>query len=293
MRLLVLLPLLTLVAGCSGGAAGGDDRPQVLAAAYPFAWVAEQVAGPDAQVRNLVDSGVEPHDLELTPRQVQSIAGAELLVYFKGFQPAVDDAVRDTADDARLDLRAVSDPQPISSGLEDEFGSGIDPHVWLDPLRMQRMVEEVARRLAEIDPENADGYRGRASVAVRELAGLHTEFGTKLKTCERRELVTAHTAFAYLANRYDLDQVGVAGLDPEGEPSPGRLAKVATFARERGVKTIFFESLVDPKLAETVAREVGAKTAVLDPVEGVSGEDDYLSVMRRNAAALGEALGCR
>ena len=291
MRLVLVVASLLLSAACS--ATERPDGTAVLAAAYPFAWAAEQVAGPDAEVTNLVDSGVEPHDLELTPRQVQALQSASVVVYLDGFQPAVDDAVRDLDAKARLDLGDVVDAQPLSSDLGDETGRGLDPHVWLDPLRMKAMVEEIGRRLAEADPEHADGYRRRAGEAGQSLTALHEELSTSLATCARREIVTAHTAFAYLADRYRLEQVGVAGLSPEGEPSPGRLAQVARYARSNGVTTIFFESLVDPKLAQTVAGEVGADTAVLDPIEGVAGGDDYLSVMRRNGAALVKALGCR
>ena len=289
---LVLLPLLALIAGCSGTAVS-DGRPQVLAAAYPFAWAAERVAGPDARVTNLVDAGVEPHDIELTPRQVGSFEQAAVVVYLDGFQRAVDDALRESDEGARLDLTSVADAQELASDLDDETGTGIDPHVWLDPRRMSAIVGAIARRLAQVDPSHADGYRARAEQAQGELAALDALFAQRLASCARRDLVTAHTAFAYLADRYDLEQVGVTGLDPESEPTPGRISKVARYARSQGVTTVFFESEVDPKLARTVADEIGARTAVLDPVEGVADGDDYLSVMRRNAAALSEGLDCR
>jgi zinc transport system substrate-binding protein len=265
----------------------------VLAAAYPFAWAAEQVAGPDARVTDLVRAGAEPHDVELSPRQIGAVEQASLVVYLRGFQPAVDDAVRNSDRAARLDLTATADVQPLSNDLDDETGSGIDPHVWLDPERMSDIVATLADRLAAADPANAAGYRSRADRTRQQLAELDRLFRQRLADCARHELVTAHTAFAYLAGRYGLTQVGVTGLDPEGEPSPGRIAKVARYARTHDVTTVFFESPVDPKLAETVAAEIGARTAVLNPVEGVEPGDDYLSVMRRNATALAEGLGCR
>ena len=292
MRSRVLIPLVALAAACAGTGAA-DPRPQVLAAAYPFAWAAEQVAGPDARVTNLVRAGAEPHDVELAPRQIGAVEQASLVVYLRGFQPAVDDAVRNSTKAARLDLTAVTDVQPLSNDLDDETGSGIDPHVWLDPQRMSRVVAAVADRLSAVDPSNAAAYRSRADRTRGQVAALDQLFRQRLAQCQRHQLVTAHTAFAYLAGRYGLTQVGVTGLDPEGEPSPRRIAKVARYAREHDVTTIFFESRVDPKLAQTVATEIGARTAVLDPVEGVADGDDYLSVMRRNATALGEGLGCR
>ena len=287
----ILIALLVLVAGC-GGTGTADERPQVLASAYPFAWAAAAVAGDDARVVDLVKSGGEPHEVELTPRQIGAVEKAALVVYLRGFQPAVDDAVRDSGKSARLDLRPVADVQPLSGALEDETGSGIDPHVWLDPVRMSRVVGAIGDRLARQDPAHASAYQERAVRTQASLAQLDELFRTRLAECRRRELVTAHRAFAYLADRYGLEQVGVSGLDPESEPSPARIAKVARYARSHDVSTVFFESSIDPKLAQTVASEIGARTAVLDPVEGVRDGDDYLSVMRRNAAALAEGLGC-
>jgi len=289
---LLALSLVLATAAC-GGSETPDSRAQVLAAAYPFAWAAEQVAGPDAKVTNLVEGGGEPHDIELTPRQVQATRNAALVVYLQGFQPAVDDAVLDVEESARLDLTAASDVVAADSGLGGATEAGDDPHVWLDPRRMSAIVVEVARRLGQADPDNAGEYQARAERTATKLAELDTSFTTKLRSCERRELVTAHTAFGYLADRYRLEQVGVTGLDPEAEPNPGRIADVARYARAKGVTTIYFESLVDPKLARTVAAEVGATTAVLDPVEGVKEGDDYFTVMRRNLDALTNGLGCR
>lgn len=288
---LLTLSLVLGAAACGGGSAP-DSRVQVLAAAYPFAWAAEQVAGADAKVTNLVEGGGEPHDVELTPRQVQATRSAALVVYLKGFQPAVDKAALDIEQSAQLDLSEVSNPQPATSDLDGEKASGDDPHVWLDPVRMSAIVMEIARRLSQADPERAGEYLARGEKTASKLAELDQLFTQRLRSCQRRELVTAHTAFAYLADRYQLEQVGVAGLDPEAGPNPGRLAKVARYARDKGVTTIYFESLVDPKLAQTVADEVGANTAVLDPVEGVQNGDDYLSVMRRNSEALAAGLGC-
>jgi zinc transport system substrate-binding protein len=292
LRVLITCAVLALAAGC-GGSGTTDRRPQVLAAAYPFTWAAQQVAGDDAHVVSLVKAGGEPHDVELTPRQVGAVEKAALVVYLHGFQPAVDDAVRDSARRARLDLSSVAQVHRLSSDLSDETGTGIDPHVWLDPVRMSAIVGAIADKLAAADPPHASAYHARAVRAQAELADLDARFRTRLASCPRHDIVTAHTAFAYLAARYGLKQVGVTGLDPEGEPAPARIAEVARYARAHDVSTVFFESRVDPKLAQTVASEVGATTAVLDPVEAVRSGDDYLSVMRRNADALAKGLGCR
>lgn len=287
-RLLLLLVTVALAAGCGSSGASADPRLQVVAAAYPFAWVTRQVGGPDVRVSELVKPGAEPHDIELAPRQVGSLQVADLVVYLDGFQPAVDDGLRDTPARARLDVATVVTRQPLAGA-----GGEPDPHVWLDPVRMQALAGAVGERLAARDPAHAPAYRTRTAATVEALRQLDGTFRARLASCARIDIVTSHSAFGYLAARYGLVQRGISGLAPDAEPAPGAVASVARFAREHGVTTVFFESLVSPKVARTVAAEAGARTAVLDPVESVPPGEDYLSVQRRNAATLHEALGCR
>ncbi|MFI5484906.1 metal ABC transporter substrate-binding protein [Micromonospora echinaurantiaca] len=293
------------VAACSDdGAAGADpQRVDVVAAFYPLQFVAERVGGDAAAVSNLVKPGAEPHDLELNPRQVGQVTEAELVVYLKGFQPAVDEAVAQNAADRSFDVATV---QPLldasagghahegeEAGHADEAG-GKDPHLWLDPTRLAAVADRLAERFGQADPDRAADYTARAATLRTDLAKLDAEYTEGLKTCQRREIVVSHTAFGYLAERYKLEQIGLTGLSPEVEPAPQRLAEVAEEAREHGATTIFFETLVSPKVAETIAAEVGARTAVLDPLEGLSADNggDYLSVMRTNLETLRTALSC-
>jgi zinc transport system substrate-binding protein len=272
-----LLVCLLLASACTTGFRN-DGKVQVVASAYPFAWLAARVGGPDVDVTDLVPPGAEPHDVELTPRQVGLVEQAGVVVYLGGFQPSVDDALGKGKQG--LDLGTVVSRSPK------------DPHIWLDPVRMEAAATAIGARLAAHDSAHASAYRTRAAGVVRELAGLDALFAQDLRGCARKDVVTSHSAFGYLASRYGLVQRGITGISPDEEPTPRKLAQVATFARDHDVTTIFFESLVDPKVARTVAAEIGARTAVLDPVEGVKGHDDYLSVQRRNAAALRLALGC-
>ncbi|MCW2673651.1 MAG: zinc transporter substrate-binding protein [Frankiales bacterium] len=283
-RALLCLVLLT---GCTSGLPH-DGKVQVVASAYPFAWLAERVGGSNVDVTDLVPPGAEPHDLELTPRQVGLVQQASLVVYLRGFQPAVDDALG--SGKQAFDLGTVVRQQPLTTG---DGQTAKDPHIWLDPVRMEAAADALAARLATKDAPHASAYRARAAAVKTQLEALDTLFQSDLMGCARRDIVTSHSAFGYLAARYGLVQRGITGVSPDEEPTPRKIVEVAQYAKAHHVTTIFFESLVDPKVAKTVAAEIGARTAVLDPIEGVHGADDYLSVQRRNAAALHTALGCR
>nr|WTA66495.1 metal ABC transporter substrate-binding protein [Micromonospora sp. NBC_00855] len=291
-------------AGCStGGAAGADpQRVDVVAAFYPLQFLAERIGGDAVRVTNLAKPGAEPHDLELNPSQVGQVSDAELIVYLKGFQPAVDDAVAQNGGDRAFDVTTVQPLLDASAGGHDHEGEeghaeesgGKDPHVWLDPSRLAGIGDQLAQRLGKADPDHAADYTARATALRADLTTVDGEFKNGLATCQRREIVTSHAAFGYLADRYQLDQVGITGLSPDVEPSPQRLAHVIEEAKEHQATTIFFETLVSPKVAETIAGQVGAKTAVLDPIEGLAAgsNGDYLSVMRTNLRTLQTALSC-
>ncbi len=173
----------------------------------------------------------------------------------------------------------------------------LDPHVWLDPTMMALIVEAVADALTEADPDGEAAYREGAEAYRAELEALDQRFEEGLARCERRLIVTAHEAFGWLADRYGLEQVGIAGINPEIEPSPQRMAELVELVQARGVTTVFHEVLVSPRVAETLAREAGVDVALLNPIEGLTSEQEaagatYVSVMEENLAVLREALGC-
>ena len=288
----LLTPSLT---GC--GSDDGGDGVQVVAGFYALEYVAQRVGGDHVSVETLTTPGQEPHDAELTVAQTAEVLEADLVLHAEGFQPALDeaaaDAPRDTVLEA-LDVLRTRDPaiggaRPVTV-LED------DPHFWLDPRALATVAEEVRDRLVDVDPEHAEDYRSNAAELVADLVGVDGRFATGLDDCERRTVVTSHDAFAYLGYRYDLDLESVTGLSPDAEASPQHLAELADLIRAEGITTVFSERLVDPELAETLSEELGLRTAVLDPVEGLSDEtsdEDYLSLMRANLAALEQANGCR
>jgi zinc transport system substrate-binding protein len=268
-RIVLIIVATALLAGCAANGAS-DGRESVVAAFYPVAYAAERVGGGAYTVENLTPVGVEPHDLELSPRTVGRIESADVVLYLgEGFQPAVSTAA-EASSGKRVDILAG---MPLH---------GSDPHVWLDPVLYARVVRKVAAALHR----PATGF-------LRELGQLDHAYRVGLSSCRRQEIVTSHEAFGYLARRYGLQQVAITGLTPEAEPSPQRLADVVRLVKKTHATTVFFERLVSPRLADTVAREVGARTAVLDPIEGAEPDRTYFSLMRQNLAALRKALGCR
>ncbi|WP_235994456.1 metal ABC transporter substrate-binding protein [Nonomuraea montanisoli] len=289
--------LLTATACGAGsaqtGAGAGGGKPAVVAAFYPLQWLSQQVGGPDAAVSVLTAPGVEPHDLELGAHQMAELGEASLIVYIKGVQPAVDDAVdQDKAFDAATAVKTLPADHHEGEAAAEEHDHEVsyDPHLWLDPARLATVATGLGGRLAAADPAHAQGYKDRAAATAASLGALDKEFTQGLATCRSRTLVTAHEAFGYLADRYRLKQVGIT-LDPDAEPSPARLAEVAGLAKTDKVTTVFTESLVNPKVAQVLASEVGARTAVLDPLESKP-SGDYLSAMRANLTTLRTALGC-
>ncbi|MEX2587670.1 MAG: metal ABC transporter substrate-binding protein [Actinomycetota bacterium] len=275
--------LFVAVAGACSGDRGEPPAPQVVAAFYPLQYVAENVAGDDAEVTGITPPGAEPHNLELSARQRSLIAEADLLVYVGGsFQPAVEELLAEYEGET-LDALQIN-PTISRPG---------DPHIWMDPVAMAGLARQVGEDLAEIDPDHADEYNRRVIGLVERLNGVDDRFQRGLTLCQRRQIVTSHDAFGYLADRYLLEQIPVAGVEPDREPPPQRVAEVAAQVRQLGVTTIFFEPLIPAEAAEAIAAQTGAETAQLDPLESPPGAGDYVSAMLDNLGALRSALGCR
>lgn len=263
-------------AGCRAPGPDGDGRLRVAAGFSRLADLAERVGGDRVSVTDLTPPGVEPHDVELSSRDVDAVDDADVLLYLGGgFQPGVEKAARRAG-------RAVDLLEP---------GDGGDPHIWLDPDRYAAAATGVERALAAADPPGAAGYRERAAALRRELADLDRELRAGLEACARRLIVTSHDAFGHLAGRYGLEAEAIAGPSPEAEPDPARLARLVDLVRRRGVTTVFTDGLASPRLAEALAREAGVAVAVLDPLEGPL-EGGYAAAMRANLASLRRALDC-
>ncbi|MEV6262243.1 metal ABC transporter substrate-binding protein [Streptomyces sp. NPDC051784] len=312
----VTLGITSLSACSSSDAAEGSngDKLDVVASFYPMEFLAERIGGSHVSVTNLTKPGVEPHDLELSPRQIGGLSDADYILYLKGIQPAVDDAVtqsgvKNTVDAAKLTtLENHGSEVGHDHGEGEEHGheeegeehgheeAGLDPHIWLDPVKYAEVAEGVGKSLEKADPDHAADYRKNTDTLVGELNELNTAYESGLKDAETKTFITTHSAFGYLAERYGLTQQAIAGIDPEAEPSPARIEEIHHAAEESGATTVFFETLASDRTAKTLAKDLGLRTAVLDPLEGItdkSAGDDYIEVMKSNLTALQKALGAK
>ncbi|MGG7610078.1 metal ABC transporter substrate-binding protein [Streptomyces sp. ZG43] len=320
---------LGVLSACGGAESGGsaDGKLAVTASFYPLEFLAEQIGGDHVDVTTLTGPGVEPHDLDITPRQTGRMSEADVLLYLRGLQPAVDKAVDqagvqntvDAADLTTLEAHGSSsgdghdhgeeeghdhaEEEGESHGHAEEEGdghdhgdSGLDPHVWLDPVKYAELADGVGEVLQKADPDHAADYRKNAEALTGKLKKLDQNYRDGLKNTDTRTFITTHAAFGYLAERYGLDQESIAGVDPESEPSPARMKELQKIAAEEKVTTVFFETLASDRTAKVLAEDTGLRTGVLDPLEGITDKsqgDDYLEVMEANLAALQKALGAK
>ncbi|MFD6112339.1 metal ABC transporter substrate-binding protein [Streptomyces yangpuensis] len=321
----------TALTACSGaGATGGEDgKLGVTASFYPLQFLAEQIGKEHVKVDALTKPGVEPHDLEITPKQTAQLGEADVVLYLKSLQPAVDKAVAQSGVKNIVDAATLTSPEAHGAGPghgeeghahqegdehagehageqtgehagehegHDHGGNGTDPHVWLDPVKYAEIAKGVGAALEKADPGHAADYRKNTDELVGKLAALDTEFKDGLKNTASRTFITTHSAFGHLAGRYGLHQEGIAGVDPESEPSPARMKDLQAVAKKDNVTTVFFETLASDKTAKTLATDTGLKTDVLDPLEGITDKSqgtDYFEVMRSNLKNLQKALGAK
>lgn len=297
----------TAAASGAGPTAAPSGALTVSTSFYPIQYLAQAIGGEHVAVTSVTPTNVEPHDFELSPKDVTALSASSLVLYVSGFQPSLDDALAQVSGPAVVDLAGSVD-LVHHDGVEEEHEEGateaahdhdhdpaaaLDPHFWLDPVRMQAAAKAVEAALAQADPAHADDYAANLDTLNATLADLNTSYSTGLGHCERTTFVTSHAAFGYLADRYGLTQASISGVDPESEPSPAELAEVKKVVESTGTTTIFTEELVSPETAQAVAAETGAQTRVLSPIESAPEDGDYAGTMRTNLEELRTALSCQ
>lgn len=276
-----------------------SGKIQVVASFYPLADFAKNVGGDLVDVTNITPAGAEPHEYEPTPRDIVKVNSARLLIYNgNGVDPWAEKIESDLKAKGVRVIKISGILDSLKKNAHDNESGESDPHFWLDPVNAQTEVDSIADALIQIDKTREKEYNQNRNTFKKQLADLDTEYRNGLANCELRTIVTSHNAFEYLARRYNLETLYILGLSPEEEPSAKTIAEVSNLAKEKDIKYIFFETLVNPKLSETIANEIGAKTLVLNPIEGLTDEEiatgkNYLSVMRENLTNLKTALQCQ
>ncbi len=278
----------------------GNSKFSVVASFYPIAEFSSRIGGNAVTVTNLTPSGSEPHDFDPSPKDLAAVQNSKLFVYNGAGLEIWLSKIGEDVKAHTIEVNASQGIELLKGQNEDANSSESieDPHVWMDPVLASQQVENIKKGFVAADPNNAGTYEMNAKAYKQELASLDSEFKNSLAKCERHEIVTSHNAFTYMAKRYGLTVKSISGLSPDEEPSPKKLSEVVQFTRAHGVRYIFFETLVSPKLAETIAKETGAQVIMFNPLEGLSKEEiaqgkNYISVQKENLHALQIALGCQ
>jgi len=299
---------LAALSACStdSAAAGNTDKFDVVASFYPMAFLAEQIGGDHVSVTSLTEPGQEPHDLEISAKQTAALQESDAVLYLKNLQPSVDDAVSQSEVKTKIDAASLTSLEKHGNEVgghaaehddhDNEELNGLDPHIWLDPVRYSQVAQGVGKAFEKADPDHAADYRKNTAALVKKLGELNTSFKTGLANTDTKVFITTHAAFGYLAERYGLTEEAINGLDPESEPSANRVKDLEKMAKADGVTTVFYETLVSDKTAKTIASDAGLKTDVLDPIEGITKKSrgkDYFAVQEANLKALQSALGAK
>lgn len=297
---------LGTLSACSSSSAAADntDKFDVVASFYPMAFLAERIGGSHVHVTSLTSPGQEPHDLEISARQTAGIEESDAVLYLKNLQPSVDAVVAQSGVRTKIDAASLTTLEKHGTEVgghaaahdteQSTEDAGLDPHIWLDPVRYAQVAQGVGKAFEKADPGHAAAYRKNTATLVKQLDNLNTRYENGLKNTKTKVFITTHAAFGYLAERYGLTEEAVNGLDPESEPSVRRVKELENLAKADGVSTVFYETLVSDKTAKTVAQDADLRTDVLDPIEGITAKsrgNDYFSVMDANLTALRKALG--
>ncbi|WP_374110655.1 metal ABC transporter substrate-binding protein [Neobacillus cucumis] len=299
-----LIIFLLIVSGCSNAASTksektseGSKKLQIVTTFYPMYYFAQKVAGSSANVELLIPNGVEPHDWEPTANDMAKIQDSDLFIYNSRYFETWTEKVFKSINDPNLKVIEASNGIELMDALDSEeednheHTSSKDPHVWLSPVLAQKEVDNIAKALEQADPKNKDKFQKNAAALNSELADLDSLYKETIDKAKKKEFVTQHAAFGYLAKQYGLTQIPIAGLSPDVEPTLGKLAELTDLTKKKNVKIIYFEELTSSKVADTLAKEIGAKTEVLNPLEGLTKKEqekglDYIDVMKNNLESL-------
>ena len=275
-KILLLIMVAVLIMGLAACSNTTEKPAQqsgltIYTSFYPMQFLAAQIAGDKAQVISLVPAGVEPHDWEPKPKTLAGLQESDMLVYngagmeawLEDFLPSLQKAgVKTVNTSTGLELLPFDEKNEEENHKGEELA--YDPHVWVSPVKYKQQAQNVLNALIEIDAANQDYYKSNYNKLTVELDKLDSDYRQAVASFKTKVFIVSHSAFEYLAKEYGLTQLPIRGVTPQAEPSPAKLAELVQICRENNIKYIFFESLVSPKLSETLANEVGAETLVLN-----------------------------
>lgn len=304
LSLLLIIPML-LAIGCSKEKKGQENfegKIKIYTSVYPLYDFTKKIGGDKVDVTNLVPAGTEPHDWEISTSDIINLENADMLIYNGAGIENWTDKVISTLENKDivyvktsqgLDIHKIDDKDNKES-KEHNHGT-YDPHTWLSIKNAKQEMENIKNALVKYDPNNANYYEDNYEKYSKKFDELDEKYSDTLGKIKNKTIIVSHEAFGYLCEEYDINQQGIEGLAPDSEPDPARMSQIIKFAKKNNVKTIFFEELVSPKVAKTIAKEINAKTEVLNPLEGLSEEqinkgEDYFSIMEKNLQVLYESM---
>jgi zinc transport system substrate-binding protein len=272
----------------------------VTASFYPLYFFAQQIGGDKAEVTSITPAAAEPHDYEPTPQDVVKLNSSKLVILNGAGLEAWGDKVKPDLQSNHVNIVTATDGISLLNNPDPEEAknSPLDPHAWVNPLTAKTEVDNILAGFEKVDPANKTFYDSNANALKQKLDTLDQQYRSGLVNCQQKSFVTSHAAFGYLAKEYSLTQIPIAGLSPDAEPSAQQVAQITDFAKKNNIKYIFFEALVNPKLSQTIATEVGAQTMVLDPIEGLTDDEvktgkTYFDIESQNLQNLRIVLQCQ
>ncbi len=295
--ILVLLVFLCLF-GCLDSSQNQpkNEKIMVVASFYPLYDFAKNVGGDRINVSIMIPAGVEPHEYEPSPSDIIQLTNANLFIYngagLESWAPKLLEGINNS------DLIVVNTSKNISLiDSQDNDVPGSDPHVWLSPVLAKIQVESIKNALIEADPAGKSFYEQNTLTYLNKLDILDTNFRQVFATCKKKDILITHATLAYFCKEYGCNQVPVEGVNAEGEPSPAALAAIIDQAKAKNITTVFVESLINPKSAQTIANDIKGTVAVFNSVHGVTQEEEqngknYLSLMQENIKIIKNNLNC-
>ncbi len=292
-KILLFIVLASFLLGCKSEPQSGNQKVKVFSSFYPLAFLAEEIAGEKAEVTNVVPNGVEPHDFEPSSKIIAQVTDSDLFLYNGA---GLDEWANQLVTTLNSDRPGLINSSAFVDVLE--IGGQKDPHFWLDPNNLMKIADQIKEKLISVDPKNANFYENNNIQLQTKLKVLDSNFVDALKTCDTETFVSSHAAFAYLAKKYGLEMLAISGISPDEEPSSKKIAEIASLVKEYGIKYVFSETLLSSKISETIASETGAQILVLNPIEGLTNDEEkngenYFSIMNSNLKNLKTALSCR